>query len=76
MSQDVTLTLSRDEALVFFEWLARFNSEEGRQFEDQAEERVLWNLEASLELRLVEPFAPDYQQILEGARARVRDSTT
>lgn len=75
MGKDVTLTLTRDEAIVFFEWLARFNKEEGRRCEDQAEQRVLWNLEASLESTLVEPFRPDYDQILAAARSRVRDST-
>jgi hypothetical protein len=49
MSKPVVLTLSRDEAVVFFEWLSRFTSQEGHRFEDQAEERVLWNLEAALE---------------------------
>jgi hypothetical protein len=73
MAEHVTLNLTRDEAIVFFEWLARFNAEEGRQFEDQAEQRVLWNLEASLESTLVEPLEPDYAQILVAARSRVRD---
>lgn len=73
MAEHVTLNLTRDEAIVFFEWLSRFNAEEGRQFEDQAERRVLWNLEASLESTLVEPFKPDYDQILAAARSRVRD---
>ena len=75
MVDDVTLTLTRDEAIVFFQWLARFNAEEGRRFEDQAEQRVLWDLEASLESMLVEPLKPDYDEILAGARSRVRDST-
>jgi len=75
MAEQVTLALSRDEAIVFFEWLTRFNSKEGQRFEDQAEQRVLWNLQASLESTLTEPFKPDYAQILEAARLRVRDST-
>lgn len=73
MAKPVTLTLSRDEAIVLFEWLHRFNAEEGHRFEDQAEERVLWNLEASLESTLVEPFKPEYDEILAAARSRVRD---
>ncbi len=75
MAEDVTLNLTRDEAIVFFDWLARFNADEGRQFEDQAEERVLWKLEASLESTLVEPLKLDYDQILAAARSRVRDPT-
>jgi hypothetical protein len=73
MAEPVTLTLSRDEAIVLFEWLHRLNAEESRRFEDQAEERVLWNLEASLESTLVEPFKPEYDDILAAARSRVRD---
>lgn len=74
MTEDVTLTLSRDEAVVFFEWLRRSSSEERHRFEDRAEQRVLWNLEASLESTLVEPFRPEYGEILAAARSRVRDS--
>lgn len=73
MADTVTLTLSRDEAIVLFEWLHRFNAEAGHRFEDQAEERVLWNLEASLESTLAEPFKPEYDELLAAARSRVRD---
>jgi hypothetical protein len=74
MTETVTLALSRDEALVLFDWIARFNSQSGRTFDDQAEERVLWNVEAMLESRLTEPFDPNYKQLLQGARSRVRDA--
>jgi hypothetical protein len=73
MTEHVTLTLSRDEAIVFFDWLARFNLSKGQMFEDQAEQRVMWNLEASLESMLSEPLSPDYFRILADARSRVRD---
>jgi hypothetical protein len=69
----VLLELSRDEALVFFEWLARFNKGKDQQFADQAEQRVLWDLEAMLESELVEPLAPNYDELLTAARSRVRD---
>jgi hypothetical protein len=73
MAQEkVRLELSRDEALVLFEWLARFNKADGRDFEDQAEQRVLWDMEAKLESVLVEPFDPKYSELLAQARARVR----
>ena len=61
------------EALVLFEWLVRFNQIEGTPFEDPAEERVLFDLEARLERMLTEPLASDYRQLVEHARARVRD---
>ena len=73
MTKDVTLTLSPDEAVVLFDWLHRFNSEKKHRFEDQAEQRALWNLEASLESTLVELFKPEYGEILAAARSRLRD---
>lgn len=72
--KNVHLELSRDEAIVFFEWLTQFNKSDGARFEDQAEQRVLWDLEAMLESRLVEPFEPNYGELLARARSRVRDS--
>lgn len=45
---EIQLDLSRDEALVFFEWLSRFNKDEDSKFADQAEQRVLWAIEAQL----------------------------
>lgn len=42
-------------------------------FEDQAEQRVVWNIEATLEKSLVAPFRADYLEIVAAARARVRD---
>lgn len=69
----VILELSRDQALVFFEWLSKFNASEDRRFDDQAEERVLWDIEAMLESTLVEPLDPRYEELLAKARASVRD---
>jgi hypothetical protein len=71
---DMTLPLTQDEALVLFEWLANFNKRE-HEFDDQAEQRVLWDLEAMLESELVEPFSPNYRDLVAAARKRVRDST-
>ena len=69
----VTVEISREEALVLFEWLSRFNKAEDTIFADQAEQRVLWDIEAMLESTLVEPFDPKYDELLEAARAKVRD---
>jgi hypothetical protein len=71
MSRPVTVTLSPDEALVLFEWLARFNAEPAQEFEHPAEPRVLWSLENSLESILVEPLDPGYRALLDAARARL-----
>jgi len=72
--EKVRLDLSRDEAVVLFEWLARFNKEDKHEFVDQAEKRVLWDLEAMLESQLPEPIAGNYDEVLAAARARVRDA--
>lgn len=74
MTDEISIGLSRDQALVLFEWLARTGAgEQPAAFEDQAEQRVLWDLEAALEAVLSEPFKSDYRELLEAARGRVRD---
>jgi hypothetical protein len=70
----VTLELSRNQALVLFDWLSRFNATENRHFADQAEERVLWDIEAMVESILEEPRSPRYDEFLAKARAAVRDA--
>jgi hypothetical protein len=73
-SGEVTLSLTEDEALVLFEFLARINeAERPGLFEDQAEQRALWNLAAALEKKLIAPLRPDYSELLQRARARLRD---
>lgn len=73
MAKKVSLELTPSEALVLFEFLSRFSNEDVLKLEDQAEERVLWDLCASLESILVEPFADNYKDLLERARVEVRD---
>lgn len=70
---NISVELSRAEALVLFEWLSRFNKTSRSDFDDQAEQRVLWDLEAMLEAILVEPLESRYDDLLAAARARVRD---
>jgi len=49
----IAIELSKDEALVFFEFLGRISKKQfKRLFEDQADQRVLWNIEANLEKQL------------------------
>ena len=72
--KDVHLTLSNDEAIVLFEFLTRFSNSDVLSIEDQAEERILWDLTCMLEKSLDEPFSADWLQHLALARARVRDS--
>lgn len=70
----VTVTLSDAEALVLFDWLGR-TSDTGlpAPFVDQAEQRVLWQVEAALERSLVAILRPDYASLLSRARDAVRD---
>ena len=74
MNDYVPLHLSRDHAIVLFEWLAR-TSALGRpaDFADQAEERVLWDLESNLEALLPDVLADNYRERVAEARAIVRD---
>ena len=69
MGDPVTIELTGDEALVLFEWLADLDT--AKLGVGQAEERVLWNIEAILEKSLVEPFASNYVELVEQARRRI-----
>ena len=69
----VKLELTGDEALVLYEWLTRFNQRDDVEFADQAEKRVLFDLEAMLEKVLVVPLQSDYAETLSQARSNVRD---
>ena len=72
-SKRVKIELTSDEALVLYDWLARFNQRADTDFVDQAEERVLFDLEAMLEKALVAPLQSDYPALLAQARSNVRD---
>ena len=73
-SNEITIKLTKDEALVLFEFLSRFNENDNKEiFQDQAEEKTLWIIEGQLEKILVEPFMPNYQDIIQEARDRIRD---
>lgn len=70
--QDVTISLTGDEALVLFDLLHRWEDlEQVTAPEHRAEQVALWNLSAMLERVLVEPFNPDYAILVSEARARL-----
>jgi hypothetical protein len=71
--EEIELKLTKDEALVLFEFVSRFSDEDKLEIVDQAEQRVLWNVCCLLEKQLVEPFSADYLAIIEQARNKVRD---
>lgn len=69
----VSVALRHEEALVLFDWLARFNANRDTEFEDQAEERVLFDLESTLEKILADVVQDSYQADVLRARDGVRD---
>lgn len=69
----IVIELSSQQALVLFELLHRINETEELRFEDQAEQRVLRNVEGVLEKQLVEVISPGYHDYLIEARQAVRD---
>ena len=70
----VNIELTKEKAIVLFEFLGRFNEKDDlSRFEDQSEQRVLWDVECILEKELSEPFRADYQEIVKKARETVRD---
>ncbi len=74
MAEKVTIELSKDEALVLFDFLGRFNQNSNESvFEHEAEQKALWNVEALLEKVLAEPFMPNYRDIIKQSRENIHD---
>ena len=74
-SKEVLITLNKDQALVLFEFVARFNERNYKElFEDQAEQKMMWLIQGQLEKVLVEPFMPNYKDIVKEARNKIRDN--
>lgn len=72
-SRKIAIELTEDEVLVLFEWVHRMVESSASTFEDQAEQRVLWDLEASLESANPALFGSDYAARLQAAKDRLRD---
>src|SRR5262245_41705667 len=72
---EVTLSLTKDEALVLFEFVTRFSDEDKLQIEHPAEARVLWDVCCLLERCLgPELLDPTWPRLLAEARERVQPS--
>lgn len=67
----IPIALTRAEALVLFEFLARSDQLKRMPVENHSEQIVLWRLEGHLEKQLPEVLAPSYLAELEKARAEV-----
>ena len=70
--ESVAVSLSNQEALVLFELLVRFCDKGKLTIEDAAEQRVLCDVLSQLESTLLDPFKPNYRQLLESARDALR----
>jgi hypothetical protein len=71
--EPVLLQLSKDEALVLFDWLSREDGGGELPARDGAEGRALWRLHGALERVLAEPFLASYAERLRTARQRLAD---
>jgi hypothetical protein len=71
MSENITVTFSRDEALVLFEFFARFDDSDDFTLRHNAEYLAFTRMSAQIEKALVEPFRPEYTELLRAARDRV-----
>lgn len=61
MSEKVNIELTKEEAIVLFEFLGRFNElEKSDKVEDQVEESFPSSIECILEKELSEAFRSDY----------------
>lgn len=69
----VNVELTKDEALVLFDFLSRFSSKDVLDIQDQAEKRALWNLTCVLEKVLAEPFSESWKEAISAAKERLRD---
>ena len=71
MKRDVKIVLSNDEALVLFEFFARFGDTDKFTIKHAAEYLALLKVEAQLESSLVEIVKPNYQELLSSARVKI-----
>ena len=72
----MTIDLSDEEALVLFDRLAGYGTnDDGRilAIRNAAERNVLWSIACQLEKQLVAPFRDDYGELLALARQRVEE---
>lgn len=67
----IEIRLPKDEALVLFNWLSKFNQGNSNSTDD-VEKHILADLEAIFEKLLVEPFAENYHDLIDLAKAGIR----
>ncbi len=73
MSNGINISLSQDEALVLFEFFARFDETNLFRMRNNAEFVAFMRISGQLEKALVAPFQPTYQEQIEAARTRLAE---
>lgn len=75
MTDEIIIKLSQEQAVVLWDLLFRINSKKilSDFFEDQAEQRILWDLESTLEKNTPNIFSWNYIEDLKKARENIRD---
>jgi len=71
MSEDIAIRLSRDKALVLFEFFCRFVDSHDFSLRCNAEYLAFAQFSAQLDKSLVEPFRPEYAKLLQASRERI-----
>jgi hypothetical protein len=75
MENITNIPLNDNELLVLSDLISRINKSRilDTFFVDQAEQRMLWNLECLLEKNTPNIFSPDYTEDVKRAREAIRD---
>ena len=68
-SNDYIIKLNNYEVLVFFDWLVKFV--ENNEINDEAEQKILYDLECLLESILEEPFMENYKNLIHIAKKSI-----
>ncbi len=71
----MNLDITHDEAIVLWNLLRRYSSEDVFVIEDQAEQRALWNLECVFEKQVGDCFEGSWKVALNNSLKRLRDET-
>jgi hypothetical protein len=71
MSENITITLSHDEALVLLEFFCRFEDKDDSTLRHNAEYLAFARISAQLDKSLVEMFDPKYNELVRAAQERL-----
>jgi hypothetical protein len=70
----ITISLSKNEAIVLFDILSRSTELRSSVVQDKSEKAVFDQLCAGLESMLVGPFQPDFEETLKRAKQEIADA--